>query len=615
VPNPRKRADLFEVARHSWLSEYAHVVEFITSATTTPGEIQNTTVPSEEAEAPALGRSASVREASKKTTASPTIGGLATKQGTVDPEAASVQVKQQRDNKRRTVQVEYVAPNTTTQRGESSGSQPSAGKTRARSGSQGPVEVSDTVSSSPKDKPLPRDPPVSKEAYNKAAGSSRRPPSAHRNTTQPGSRPSRETRAVTDNPAFAAVGHMAGRPMTGGSMQSNNSRGAAARASYAQPVPPELADTNVHGRIQQPPKGSTKNYGMASPAGPEQSMDYGRPSMNLPSKFTQVSGFPEGENSAEVKGHKRSSTMGEIGGKIFGRRGSIFGGKNRKRADQPPAAEKKKYPPISMNNALAQGENTRQSIDSKRSRRSFSIGLSKRASGSMSGSQNSTEKQGRRFSFIPGFGFKSGQSNKEPSIPPAESQQDLPIQEPPQVDQYGRYVENDVLRGPVDAATVDGMYAQLQDSRQGLADPFPSQQQPAYAEPQYGARSQQAPVYRPGVAPGAMMSEGRESPFDDGRRPPGSAPHSQGYPQQVPSGEVGYDGRRIASTGMPSNNNYNNNNNNNRGVLQKNKRFVDAWNADEYARPHDYSGSSGPARKVMDFFRRRGKARAGPDSG
>lgn len=30
-PNPRKRADLFEIARHSWLSEYAHVVGFITS--------------------------------------------------------------------------------------------------------------------------------------------------------------------------------------------------------------------------------------------------------------------------------------------------------------------------------------------------------------------------------------------------------------------------------------------------------------------------------------------------------------------------------------------------------------------------------------------------------
>lgn len=32
VPDPRKRADLFEVARHSWLADYAHVVGFITTS-------------------------------------------------------------------------------------------------------------------------------------------------------------------------------------------------------------------------------------------------------------------------------------------------------------------------------------------------------------------------------------------------------------------------------------------------------------------------------------------------------------------------------------------------------------------------------------------------------
>src|ERR1700743_3052422 len=46
VPDPRKRADLFEVARHSWLSDYAHVVALITSTTTTSNDISNTTVTS-----------------------------------------------------------------------------------------------------------------------------------------------------------------------------------------------------------------------------------------------------------------------------------------------------------------------------------------------------------------------------------------------------------------------------------------------------------------------------------------------------------------------------------------------------------------------------------------
>jgi serine/threonine protein kinase len=40
VPDPRKRADLFEVARHSWLSDYAHVVSFITSSAVTSTDAQ-----------------------------------------------------------------------------------------------------------------------------------------------------------------------------------------------------------------------------------------------------------------------------------------------------------------------------------------------------------------------------------------------------------------------------------------------------------------------------------------------------------------------------------------------------------------------------------------------
>jgi protein-serine/threonine kinase len=44
VPDPRQRADLFEVARHSWLSEFSHIVGFITSSTTSPSDITNTTV-------------------------------------------------------------------------------------------------------------------------------------------------------------------------------------------------------------------------------------------------------------------------------------------------------------------------------------------------------------------------------------------------------------------------------------------------------------------------------------------------------------------------------------------------------------------------------------------
>ena len=44
VPDPRKRADLFEVARHSWLLDYAHVVSRITSGTTEEEDLASATV-------------------------------------------------------------------------------------------------------------------------------------------------------------------------------------------------------------------------------------------------------------------------------------------------------------------------------------------------------------------------------------------------------------------------------------------------------------------------------------------------------------------------------------------------------------------------------------------
>ncbi|KAK1752556.1 Serine/threonine-protein kinase KIN4 [Echria macrotheca] len=598
VPNPRKRADLFEVARHSWLSEYAHVVEFITSSTTTPGEIQNTTVPAEDEDGPPLARSSSVRESSKKSAATPTVGGLVSKQGTVDAEIEAAIAKQQRDNKRRTVQVEYVPPNTTTQRGDPSTTQPSGGKTRARSGSQGAVEVVDSgPTSSPKDKPLPRDPPVSKEGYGKPVNASKRPPSSHRNNAAAPVRSSRDARAVSEA-AYMTSATAGSRPHTGGSTSGSRPVGAGGRGSYGQPVPPEVADTNAHGRIQQP-RNNSSAYGIPSASQEQQNLEYGRPSVSVPSKFARVSGFArEGESrppvssgatGPEVKGHKRSSTMGEISGKLFGRSGSLFGGRKNKRSEQQAGGEKaKRYPPVSMNPMLS-GDEPRMSMDSKRSRRSFSIALGKKRSGSIAGSQASQEKQNRRFSLLPGsFSLKAIGIGKDDDRAPQDSQ-DLPIQDPPMVDQYGRYIDQDAGRDHVDAATIDRMYAQLHGSQQGSSETYPSQQR-QYAQNEYG-RSSGPDNFIPNTA--ALAGS---DPSVDMRRPPGSAPYSQQQFQDV-------DGRRIASTGRPT-----------RAVLQKNKRFGDAWEGDLPSRTHDHSGSSGPARRVMDFFRRRGRARAAEGS-
>ncbi|KAL2259079.1 hypothetical protein VTK26DRAFT_7372 [Humicola hyalothermophila] len=624
VPNPRKRADLFEVARHSWLSEYADVVEFITSSTTSPKDIQNTTVPAEDVgETPVIARSASVRESSRKTPVSTAIGGLVSKQGTIDPDSEAAYARQQRDNKRRTVQVEYVAPNTTTQRGEPSGAQASSSRTRARSGSQEAVAVSDAApSSATRDKTLPAHPPPVSNDYASAV------------------RAGRETAPFTTTGASSSA-----RPTTGGSMHSTGSRGpgGSKRNSYSQPVPPEVADTNVHGKIQQPPRAGS-SYGIPSSTSQgQQTSEYGRPSISVPPKFARLSGFareggdssaPNGNQGSEVKGHKRSSTMSEISGKLFGRSGSLFGGRSRKRTDQQHAGEKgKNYPPVSMNYSMpGAGDETRTSMDSKRSRKTFSMSLGKKASGSIAGSQTSRERQPRRFSLIPAsFSLKAIGIGKDEPQPQLDSQQDLPIQEPPTADQYGRYVDQTVEQEQqvVDASTLDGMYAQLHEPR----DPYgrPIQPQHRQPEPQTQRQQQQYPSSggygRPTAALEGYMPPGMLSSSDASvdmshsngnmRRQPGSsAPQlSLDLDRQAQNrigqqdGTAGYDTRRVASGGGVGRSG--------RGVLQKNKRFVDAWEggagADPYSRHNDHSGSSGPARRVMDFFRRRAKARTGGD--
>lgn len=44
VPDPRKRADLFEVARHSWLSPFSSVVSKITSSTINSKQAETVTI-------------------------------------------------------------------------------------------------------------------------------------------------------------------------------------------------------------------------------------------------------------------------------------------------------------------------------------------------------------------------------------------------------------------------------------------------------------------------------------------------------------------------------------------------------------------------------------------
>ncbi|KAL7926888.1 hypothetical protein ACQKWADRAFT_92236 [Trichoderma austrokoningii] len=572
VPNPRKRADLFEVARHSWLSEYAHVVEFITSSTTSPSEVQSVSATgSDYAEAPMVTRSASVREAPKQKTPQPTaVGGLAKAHGKIDSPPESTQ-RTPKDAKRRTVQVEYVAPVTQTQRG---GLEPeAAARHQSRPTSRHHQETEDL---SVDDRHVSHSRPQSKRGPATAA------PPQTTGMLQP-TRPTRDVRAASDNTFSISIPTAnAGRPRTGNSRESATSIGLQSGSNYGQPAAPAIADTNVQGRIQQPTNAE------------EDAME--RTNTNVPPKFARMSGFHE-PKSSDGKGHKRSNTIGEIGSKLLGRSGSMFGRKGKK-AEQQPAEKSKKYPPISMANsgmvaAAATGAEeppqSRRSIDSKASRRSFTLGLGKKRSGSINGSQDSIvdKKERRRFSLLPAsFSLRSFNPPKDydGSGPPSEyqSQQDLPIQNPRTAD-LARSVTSHGGSTPFFDNTYDG---QPLDTAASHPIRDNNNNNPADAA---ARRLNAIPPY---LQQGSHLNSASDTSVEL-RPPPGArqGPYQYGYTQSE-----GFDGRGINSS---------------RGVLQKpHKRFVDAYDQGDY-RGHE--GSSGAAKRVMDFFRRRGKARGGDD--
>ncbi|KAL8828656.1 MAG: hypothetical protein Q9170_006505 [Blastenia crenularia] len=635
VPDPRKRADLFEVARHSWLSDYAHVVSHVTSSTTTVGEIANTVVTSEQHESPLLARSASVREPSKTQTpvVSP-VGGL-THPGRIDPNQSAEKVKGPRDPKRRTVQVEYVPPSSQTIRGEvtprvQSPTSPvspvdvvaAVPKTRARSGSQGPEVNQRQPSGAPSStKPLPRDPYTmpdmrSNEAYQTVSPVGRaqqRPVTSQQQMAPPG-RPLKEVpRSTSDSTGvFAPVsGPPTARPTTGGSITSTGAGRLPSRGnSYSQPLAPTVAATNAQGRLAQPKNG--KQYHISAPMSQEEAQysdaSIGRPSTQAYSTAAPLPGQREG------RGHKRSNTFGNV----FGRSGSLFGGGRPQAPSEQPAVEKK-YPPTSMKNPIAV-DSPRLSSESKRS---TSFGFGRKSSDLKKNNDMGRQERPRRFSLLPAsFSFKSltGSSREQSTeniLPVSErrqsnaAQQGAPSRGPsrPQTMSYGKDSSrsNSYRIDDVGQAVYDG-------SRDGTRDVAAQQPRryivPARSEPQQPQYQYNDSQYitEPGRGPGrtgpsflgeAMPNESEislEMNANRGRYPPGFNSYEDEPPRS--SMQQGRSARGPA-------------------VLQKNNRkFADAYEQEQergYGAGGQHAGSSGAARRVMDFFRRRGRARAGDD--
>jgi protein-serine/threonine kinase len=594
VPDPRKRADLFEVARHSWLADYSHVVGFITSSNTNANEAQqesvyssseyslswahvghNTNMNAEDTfeQQPPLARSASVREPGKPhTTPTPAHGGLTAKREQINS-PPSEKPKTTRDNKRRTVQVEYVAPQSQTVRGEASPpSAPSQSRTRAEASADTPTT----------------------DGYQSATGAKQTRAAATGPVAT--ARPRQESqRSVSEYTAFGATApNSAARPSTGGALGAGTrlpSRG----NSYGQPSLATVAQTNAEGRFSQP-KG--KQYSISTPyahAEPSGAVDQsiGQPSTQ------RVQSIQLGPSGSHAKGgHRRANTVTET----IGRMTSMFSGRQpsysqdpkeslasqNSYANYPEEKKQKSYPPTSMAGPISNDSTSgpRPSIDSNR-RTSF--GFSRRNTNNSSGE---TGKPSRRFSLLPSSLSKTFSSQRD-SMPAkaAYSERRDSSARPRASSKPAMSFGRGESRSPSQSTTgsnMPGFYDGQHDSssriRNTHAAPGPSSAPPNQTQFNY-----------PTAAPIG------DEKFPDPRDP---HPSSHGRPHRQPT-EDSEAGEQMQQNPYPQGMG-GDDQQQRKGVLQKSRKFNDAYEGDG-----GNKGSSGSSKRVMDFFRRMGKQRNG----
>lgn len=590
VPDPRKRADLFEVARHSWLSDYAHVVSFITSSTTTSNDMAKTPVFSStpqvpalhanadfgtEEEPPLLARSASVREPGKAHTAAVTpVGGLTAKREQINRTDQSDKSKSSRDNKRRTVQVEYVAPQSQTARGEASS--PSAPATSSKSR----IKESDV-------------PPV--DGYQSSSRDARtRPTTASNAVASPASaRPTRETqRSVSDYAAFNNVPTTsAARPSTGGTLSGSRlpSRG----NSYGQPVAATVAQTNAEGRFAQP---KSKQYSISSPLA-QNDVPMGEPSIGQPSTQRAPPNQAAEVQAANRKGHRRSNTVSET----FGRVTSMFSSRQPAESSQQPNSGpnkiQKSYPPTSMSGPIVHDDVPRQSHESSR-RTSF--GFSRKNT-----EQSGAPKSTRRFSLLPSSLSKTFTGNRE-SLPAsshsAEKRASAATPRSRTASRPGMAFSHGDSRSPSRSTTgsnIPGFYDGQHESGSRIragSSSAPAQQTQFNYPPLIGDEKFPGPSQ-----PHPASQAARDRPFRHANDSEASETPSRGAERpRYPAGFNSNDGPTSAPAPQKER----------PGVLQKHRKFADAY---EDSKQGHHSGSSGSAKRVMDLFRRLGRQRAKED--
>lgn len=598
-PDPRKRADLFEVARHSWLQEYHHVVSHITSSTTNVADIANTTVPSEHSPGQStMNRSVSVREPSKPVTRSPDPR-LANQEDQVGAMAVPEAARQK--STRHTLQPEYVAPSTHTSRGPA------------------PAAASTTIPPSAYQKPLPQDPPV--DATIRSASGQKMPPPTRPGRDVPrsvsdstGAFATTAAAAVPSGPsAYEQVTQQVTRPSTGGTMASatgptgtRSDLRLPSRGSYGLPVAPTVAATNAQGRVTQPTKNS-RGYNISGP------MPQHTAHQSIGQPMTQQSMSPANEKISSMpppatagKGHhRRSSTLSGLGERLFGRSMST----RRKDKDETFQKNGRKYPPTAMKqfHEDGAGANPRASMESKRS---FSFGIGKKRSSDLE--SHSGDKQTRRFSLLPNsvsqrlFGGSRDQINETSSPqtsdfpqPPRNSASRPSTNQRPPEDYRQNYSAG--TDGSQDQYRTSNNKNYSRPSQQGYSQPQQYSQIQQQSNDVYGGtgvygQEQRQVQNQQAFSPNHNRQQ-QSQPQVSYRQPQGQSQRPV-YPEGFNSNDAG-PSRQSMQQGRPV-----------QSKLTKNNRKFN----DGYGDQGTSGGSSGAVKKVQDFFRRRGRARADSDA-
>ena len=567
--------------------------------------IEDTTI------APGLVRSHSVREPTKTApaTASP-VGGLS-HQGKIDPSQPSDRNEPPRDSKRRTVQVEYVAPQKQTARGEAMPSIGSPGndgtslgpsKSHARAGTENIESTSRAYPATAK--PLPVDPRYRQEkAYHtQSAKRNSQPPLSSAQDMAPPTRPPKDfPRSVSDSTgAFAQPATSYARPATGGSMSSTTQARLPSRGnSYSQPLAPTVAATNAQGRVTAPR--SDNRYNISAP------MPTNDPYGTSSRPPTQPYAAPPTIPTQAPRSHKRANTLSN-----FFRTGSISVPRSQPQSGQTTPKEKKHPPPpTSMKTPIPNEVEPRPSTDSRRP----SFNFSRR---SRENSNEIKQDKTRRFSLLPAsFSFRSftstgngkdGQAEYRPASERKQSNTQSKAPSRPQTMAYqkGPAEAFDFNQGIENGSNYDGPRDPRRNTQ--AAPPrksdYSRRGSTAASQNQYASRYQTQEDYTPSkpTLPGLSLGTPTESQTSLQNRqqfnpiyPPGFGSEDQEAPP-----------RKSIQQNRPA-----------RGpaVLTKDRRrFADAYEQDQepgVGGGGHHAGSTGAAKRVMDFFRRRGKARTG----